>query len=69
MMLLVPMKLWHRDASNGCQVTETLNNFHTVQPYTSSIIPDVFDGCVPPNVNYAALFNNLPIGENIQSYA
>ncbi|HAB89952.1 MAG TPA: hypothetical protein DCF84_05390, partial [Bacteroidetes bacterium] len=56
-------------ASNGCQVTETLNNFHVVQPYTSSIVTDIFDGCVPLNVNYTALFNNLPTGESIQSYA
>ena len=56
-------------AANGCQVTETLNNFHVVQPYTSSIITDVSDGCVPLNVNYTALFNNLPTGESIQSYA
>ena len=56
-------------ASNGCQVTETLNNFHVVQPYTSSIVPDVLDGCIPLNVNYTALFNNLPTGESIQSYA
>ena len=56
-------------ASNGCQVTETLNDFHTVQPYTSSIVPDVLDGCVPLNVNYTALFNDLPTGESIQSYS
>ena len=56
-------------ASNGCQVTETLNDFHVVQPYNTSIVPDVVDGCVPLNVNYTALFNNLPTGESIQSYA
>lgn len=55
-------------ASNGCQVTETFNNFHVVEPYTSSIVPDILDGCVPLNVNYTALFNNLPTGESIQSY-
>ena len=50
-------------ASNGCQVTEIFNNFHVVEPYTSSIVPDILDGCVPLNVNYTALFNNLPTGK------